>query len=140
MKSSRYRTTLCGTRATRRIQWFHPNCISTASDDERVNVFVVLSLTETGEVVTVAVSSQLGVDRRGRHVLPNNIVAPLHPLHDDRRLTTMIYHVSAPVGRLPEAAEEVRKNIERLLNDNHQLKENLSLRVDSPVSVRNINQ
>lgn len=110
------RTTLHGHKATRRIKWFNPKEVWKEFDMKRVNVFVVAVIGEKGFEL-FAVTAQLGIDRRGRHVLPHNAVVP-----KDGRFayggktegTTAIYAVSAIVGKLEEAGQILVDNLNRI--------------------------
>lgn len=102
------RTTLHGHKATRRIRWFNPKGITTQNDQKYVDVFVVAIIEERGFEL-FAVTAQLGIDGRGRHVLPHSVVAPKGRFAYGGKSegTTCIYAASAPVGRLEEAGREL---------------------------------
>jgi hypothetical protein len=102
------RTTLHGHKATRRIRWFNPKEVWDKDGEKYVNVFVVAIVQESGFEL-LAVTAQLGIDGRGRHVLPHSIVAPKGRFAYGGKSegTTFIYAASAPVGRLEEAGREL---------------------------------
>lgn len=117
MKQERYRTTLCGRRASRRITWYQPKGLRQANGQTLVDVFVVLRIDEDAQLKLVAVSSQLGIDKRGFHVLPGNIVAPKNAYHSDPRIGIAIYACAMPVGKLEVTgmafAESMNKSLQR---------------------------
>lgn len=117
MKRERYRTTLCGRRASRRITWYQPKGLRQLNGQTFVDTFVVLRVNEDAQIELVAVSSQLGIDKRGRHVLPGNIVAPKNAYHGDPRIGLAIYACAVPVGKLEATgkafAETLNKSLQR---------------------------
>ena len=107
MKPERYRTTLCGERAARRVKWTHPKEVWMHEGKPYVNAFVVSYMDEDCKVHLLAVSSQLGIDQRGRHVLPNNIVAPVPDWVSDPRTHIMVHFCGLPVGDLQAHGQQV---------------------------------
>jgi hypothetical protein len=65
-----------------------------------VDAFVVLHMDEDVQLQLFAVTTQLGIDKRGYHVLPNDLVAPPNRYHSDPRMGLMIVACGLPVGEL----------------------------------------
>lgn len=109
------RTTLHGHKATRRIKWFNPKSIWEQDGRKFVNVFVV-AVIEEGGFTPFAVTSQLGIDGRGRHVLPHSVVVPKGRFAYGGKSegTTCIYAVGAEVGKLEEAAQALVDGLNKL--------------------------
>ena len=109
------RTTLHGHRATRRIKWFNPREIWEENGEKRVNCFVIAVIEEDGFKL-FAVTAQLGIDKRGRHVLPYSAVVPKggrFAYGGKSEGTTVIYAIGAPVGGLQEAGQVLVDNLNR---------------------------
>lgn len=114
------RTTLHGHKATRRIKWFNPREIWEDKGVKRVNVFVIAVIEEDGFKL-FAVTAQLGIDKRSRHVLPHSAVVPKGGRFEyggRTEHTTSIYAVSAPVGKLQEAGEELVAALNKSTKEN----------------------
>ncbi|MNQ24103.1 hypothetical protein D3C85_372850 [compost metagenome] len=109
------RTTLHGHKATRRIKWYNPKSIWDKGGEKYVNVFVVAVIGESGFEL-FAVTAQLGIDGRGRHVLPHSVVAPKGRFAYGGKSegTTAIYAIGAPVGRLEEAGRELVAGLNKI--------------------------
>lgn len=109
------RTTLHGHKATRRIRWFNPKEVFEDKGEKRVNCFVVAVIGESGFEL-LAVTAQLGIDRRGRHVLPHSVVAPKGRFAYGGKSegTTAIYAIGAPVGKLEEAGHELVAGLNKM--------------------------
>lgn len=113
------RTTIHGHKATRRIKWLNPREIWEDNGEKRVNCFVIAVVEEDGFKV-FAVTSQLGIDKRGRHVLPHSAVVPKGRFAYGGKSegTTFIYAIGAPVGKLQEAGEALVAALNRVSDDN----------------------
>lgn len=110
------RTTLHGHKATRRIRWFNPKSIWEENDQKFVNVFVVAVIGGSGFEL-FAVTAQLGIDGRGRHVLPHSVTVPKtgrFAYGGKTEHTTSIYSVGAAVGRLEEAGQALVDGLNKL--------------------------
>lgn len=101
------RLTLHGHKATRRIKWYSPKDVVKKDGKCFVDVFVVAVIEEDGYRL-VAVTSQIGIDRNNRQVLPYNLTLP-----KDGRFayggktegTSVTYAIGAEVGKLQDAGE-----------------------------------
>lgn len=116
MKPERYRTTICGRRATRRIKWYQPKFLVDRDGKQYVNVFVVGWLNDDLKLELVAVTAQLGVDNRGYHVLPNNIVAPKSEFGGEQRTRLVIYNCGLQAGTLQDGGQALLDQINKTLN------------------------
>ena len=101
------RLTLHGHKATRRIKWYSPKGLTKRDGKNFVDVFAVVVIEEAGYRL-VTVTSQIGIDRNNRQVLPYNLTLP-----KDGRFayggktegTSTTYAFGAEVGKLQEAGE-----------------------------------
>lgn len=110
------RTTLHGHKATRRIKWFNPKEIWEKDGKKYINIFAVVVVDACGFEL-LAVTSQIGIDRRGRHVLPDNTVVPKGGRFEyggRTEHTSSIYAIGAPVGQLEEAGRELVAGLNKL--------------------------
>jgi hypothetical protein len=116
MKRARYYTTIQGKRATRRIKWFNPKGIIHENGKQYVAAFVLATLGETGLKLR-AVTSQLGIDGRGKWVIPGVMDCP-DPMY------TAAYSVGLEVGKLEQGAtyliNQLNEQLERERENNWQ--------------------
>lgn len=105
-------TTICGKKATRRIEWFNPKAITTVDGKKRVDVIVFAVAMHAGWKL-VHVGSQFGLDMRGRRVLPHSVVAELSDMKmNDPAFTVYGWYINAEVGKLEETAHAMLKQLQ----------------------------
>lgn len=110
------RTTLHGHKATRRIKWFNLKDVVKKDGKSYVDVFVVAVIEEDGFKL-FAVTAQLGIDMRGRHVLPYSQVVPQggrFAYGGKSEGTTCLYLIGAEVGNLEAAGQNLVDNLNRI--------------------------
>lgn len=116
MKRERYHTTIQGKRATKRIKWFNPKGIIHENGRQYVAAFVIGVLGETGMKLR-AVTSQFGIDKRGRWVIPGVTDCP-EPMY------VAAYSAGLEVGKLEQGAtyliNQINEQLERERANNWQ--------------------
>lgn len=110
---------LTGERATSRIKWFNPDQIIKHDGRKYVRCFIVYQLMFNGTMKLVSVSSQLGIDMNGRHVLPDSRQMfedeYAHTSRFSKNCHLIIQELGIAVGYLNEAGEKFVYHVEQHL-------------------------
>lgn len=93
--------TLCGTTATRRVSWIQPHTTKLENGDTFIDIFMYVELTKDEKPYRLLYAgAQLGMDKKGRVVLPGSIVAA-------NRENVFAYGMGMPINKVRETAENV---------------------------------
>jgi hypothetical protein len=106
------RHTINGQAATRRIKWYGPNAYK-HNGDLICDLYMVVRINEAGKLEIAYSGSQIGIDQKGRTVLPNYRVVDT----DAERTVSILAPAGFVVGKLKEETEAALKRFTQAMGD-----------------------